>query len=328
MTPRRSITQTPAAAGVCLSGRRRALLGAAGVLTLAGCAAPQATALRADAAKVPVRARQLQVPFFAQDDYQCGPAALAMVLAAQGHAVTPRELVTQVYLPAREGSLQAEMLATARRRGLLAIELPPRLDALLAEIAAGRPVIVLQNLALPIAPKWHYAVAIGYDLDAGELILHSGLTERQRLGIDVFEHTWARSRHWAMLAVPPDRLPATLDSERLLAATVALERVAPSAARRAYGALTERSVLDYGAWFGLGNTAALEADYSTARVAFEYATVLRPDSADAWNNLALMQMRDGQRDASVDAARRAVLLGGPRLERYRETRARVQRAPR
>ena len=165
-------------------------------------------------------------------------------------------------------------------------------------------------------------------LDAGQLVLHSGLTERQRLGIDVFEHTWARSSHWAMLATAPDRLPATLDGDRLLAAAVALERVSPAAARRAYTALTERSVLDYGAWFGLGNTAAADGDYSAALVAFEYATTLRPDSADAWNNLALMRLRDGQRDAAVDAARRAVLLGGPRLERYRETLARVQRAPR
>ena len=298
------------------------------LLALAGCAAPQATALRAEPERLPSRTRLLEVPFFAQDEYQCGPAALAMVLNTQGRAVTPQELVAQVYLPSREGSLQAEMLATARRHGLLAVELPPRLDAVLAEIAAGRPVIVLQNLALPIVPKWHYAVLIGYDLDAGQLVLHSGLTERQRLGIDVFEHTWARSSHWAMLATAPDRLPATLDGDRLLAAAVALERASPAAARRAYTALTERSVLDYGAWFGLGNTAAADGDYSAALVAFEYATTLRPDSADAWNNLALMRLRDGQRDAAVDAARRAVLLGGPRLERYRETLARVQRAPR
>ena len=318
-----------ARAATALRGARALLLGTLIALLLAACAAPQSTALRTQPAKLPERTQLLtQVPFFAQDEYQCGPAALAMVLRTQGRDVTPQQLVEQVYLPAREGSLQAEMLATARRQGLLAIELPPRLDALLAEIAAGRPVIVLQNLSLPVMPKWHYAVVIGYDLDARELILHSGLTERLRLGMDVFEHTWARSGHWAMLVTAPERLPATLDAERLLAAAAALERVSPSAARRAYTALTERSVLDFGAWFGVGNTAAAEGDHSAARVAFEYATVLQPGSADAWNNFALMLLRDGQRDAAVDAARRAVELGGPRVERYRETLARVQRAPR
>jgi tetratricopeptide (TPR) repeat protein len=308
---------------------RAACVCAVTAVLIGGCAAPQSNALRAQPASVPTRAQLLtNVPFFAQDAYQCGPAALAMVLRTQGREVTPQQLVAQVYLPAREGSLQAEMLATARRHGLLAIELPARLDALLVEVAAGRPVIVLQNLALPIYPKWHYAVVIGYDLDAGDLILHSGLTERQRLAMDVFEHTWARSGYWAMLVTAPERLPATLDSERLLAAATALERVSPAAARRAYTALTERSILDFGAWFGLGNTAAAEADYAAARVAFTYATELRPDSADAWNNLALMLLRDGQRDAAVDAARRAVVLGGPRVDRYRETLARVQRAPR
>jgi tetratricopeptide (TPR) repeat protein len=315
-----SARQTPARAGVCV-------LALAFCVALAGCAAPQATALRASAATQPQPARVLTtVPFFPQDAYQCGPAALAMALQASGVDVTPQELVAQVYVPAREGSLQPEMLAAARRAGRLAIELPPRLDALLASIDAGRPVIVLQNLSLPVYPKWHYAVVIGYDLAAGEVVLHSGLEERQRLKLDVFEHTWARSHHWAMLVTPPGELPAHVDDRHLLAAAVALERVAPSAARRTYTALTERSALDYDAWFGLGNTAA--ADYSAARVAFASATVLRPDSADAWNNLALMLLRDGQRDAAVDAARRAVEIGGPRLERYRETLARVQRAPR
>jgi tetratricopeptide (TPR) repeat protein len=220
------------------------------------------------------------------------------------------------------------MLAAARRAGRLAIELPTQLDAILASIDAGRPVVVLQNLGLPIYPKWHYAVVIGYDLAAGVLVLHSGLEERQRLGLDVFEHTWARSHYWAMLVTPPGEPPTDVDHAHLLAAAVALERVSAAAARRTYTVLTERTPLDYDAWFGVGNTAAAEADYSAARVAFAYATVLRPGSADAWNNLALMLLRDGQRDAAVDAARRAVEIGGPRLERYRETLARVQRAPR
>ena len=323
MTDSRRARQTPARAGVCV-------LALALFIALAGCAAPQATALRATTtATHPQQARLLSaVPFFPQEAYQCGPAALAMALQASGVSVTPSELVDQVYVPAREGSLQAEMLAAARRAGRLAVELPPRLEAILASIDAGRPVIVLQNLGLPIYPKWHYAVVIGYDLGAGVLVLHSGLEERQRLGLDVFEHTWARSNYWAMLVTPPGEPPAHVDDKHVLAGAVALERVSAAAARRTYEALAERSPLDYDAWFGVGNTAAAEADYSAARVAFAYATVLRPGSADAWNNLALMLLRDGQRDAAVDAARRAVELGGPRLERYRETLARVQRAPR
>ncbi len=124
-----------------------------------------------------------------------------------GRESTPEALVPQVYLPARKGSLQAEMLATARRHRLVAYPLAPRLEDLLREIAAGNPVVVLQNLALDWAPQWHYAVAIGYDLDAREIVLRSGVTRRLAMTLDTFERTWARSGHWAMLALPA-RAPA------------------------------------------------------------------------------------------------------------------------
>src|SRR5690606_15890104 len=87
---------------------------------LAGCVgAPQSAALLAswDEQALPLHSPILldNVPFFAQDEYQCGPAALATVLVADGVEVTPEELVDQVYVPARQGSLQIEMLAAPRR---------------------------------------------------------------------------------------------------------------------------------------------------------------------------------------------------------------------
>ena len=143
--------------------------GAATALLLAalvsGCAAPQvAGLLERPPRDLPPSAEIATTPFYAQEDYQCGPASLAALLNHAGRDATPASLAPQVYLPARQGSLQAELLAATRRHGLLAYVLEPRLEALLREIAAGAPVLVLQNLALDWAPQWHYAVAIGYDL--------------------------------------------------------------------------------------------------------------------------------------------------------------------
>ena len=138
-------------------------------MALGGCAVilPQSHALKEQRpSDLPVRAELTDVPFFAQEDYQCGPAALAMALNAAGVGVTPDALVNQVYIPARKGSLQVEMLASARRHGLLAYELAPELKDVLAEVAAGNAVIVLQNQGLwSFHPYWHYAVVIGYDLE-------------------------------------------------------------------------------------------------------------------------------------------------------------------
>jgi tetratricopeptide (TPR) repeat protein len=295
---------------------------------LAGCTTPPMTAaLLAQPPAAIARTRLLpDVPFFPQQDYECGPAALAMTLAADGVPVTPERMVAEVYVPARKGSLQAEMLAAARRHGRLAVELPARLDAVLAEVDAGRPVIVLQNLSLPVFPLWHYAVVIGFDLPHQEILLHSGTTPRQALSMSVFERTWARSGHWAMVATAPDVLPDSPDAAALLAASAALERVNPRAAAGAYDALTRRDQGLYGAWFGLGNTRHALGDLTGALQAFARATEIDPRAADAWNNLALTQLALGRTAEAQTAAERAVALGGSRAARYRQTLDAVKRA--
>jgi hypothetical protein len=274
----------------------------------------------------PVRAELAHVPFFPQEEYQCGPAALATVLAATGAGVTVDALVPQVFLPARAGSLQAEMVATARRHGHLAVVLPPTLDAVIAEVTAGRPVVVLQNLSLPALPRWHYAVVVGFDLADGDIVLRSGSTSRLVLPLSVFERTWARSDHWAMVVTAPGELPVAPDNAALLAAAAALERVDARSAGPAYEALTARDPGLYGAWFGLGNVSHATGDTAGALRAFERATQLDPAAADAWNNLALVRLAAGRLDEARDAAERAVALGGPRINRYRETLGAVERS--
>src|SRR5437588_472596 len=130
---------------------------------LAGCASlwPQTAQLREGLpAGLPERVELTQVPFFPQSEYQCGPAALATALASFGVKVTPEDLVPQVYLPQRKGSLQIEMMAAARRHGMVSYQLAPRFEDVLRELSAGNPVIVLQNLGF--GGGWHYAVAVGY----------------------------------------------------------------------------------------------------------------------------------------------------------------------
>jgi tetratricopeptide (TPR) repeat protein len=292
----------------------------AAAVLLAGCATPQATALLASPpASLPPRVELDAVPFHPQEDYQCGPAALATALGHAGFAVTPEALVPQVYLPARKGSLQAEMLAAARRQGLAAYQLSPQLEDVLREVAAGTPVIVLQNLGFGFRPVWHYAVVVGYDLSSEEIILRSGTTRRLTLAVSAFERSWAGGQHWAMLTLPPDRLPATASEERYLASATALERAAPAAARRAYATALERWPDNLVARIGLGNAAYAARDLGAAEAAYREATRRHPQSADAWNNLAQALLELGRREEALAAARRAVEIGGPRLAQYQAT---------
>jgi len=222
-------------------------------------------------------------PFFPQERYQCGPAALATVLNARGKAVTPEALVPQVYLPAREGSLQAEIMAAARRQGLLALAVEPALDALLAEIAAGHPVLVLQNLGLDWLPRWHYAVAIGYDLERQELILRSGTAPRRITPLRVFLNTWDRAARWGIVVLTPGTFPARPQAAPYLETASALESPACSGASAAYQASTD-DVGQPRRRLGLGN-----AEYALgtpARRGLPSRPAHRAGTAAAWNNLA------------------------------------------
>jgi len=298
--PRRCIARRLTAAGILLLG-------------LAGCATPQLQALVArDSTGLPQRVELDGVPFHAQADFQCGPAALAMVLGASGKPIEPETLRPQVYLPGRQGSLQVEMLAAVRRNGFVAIELKPSLSDLLAEIAAGNPVVVLQNLALDWYPVWHYAVAIGYDMDANSITLRSGSERRNEMPLDAFDRTWRRSGYWAMLALAPRKMPASVAAADYLNAVAKLERAGSfDSAQAAYEKALERWPANLTALIGLGNTAYRFGDFEAAEQAFRRATLAHPLSAAAHNNLAQTLIELDRHDEALAEARVAVGLGGP-----------------
>lgn len=280
---------------------------------LAGCAAlsptPQSDALaQAPPAGLPDRVELDAVPFFPQTPYHCGPAALAMTLVHAGYAqVTPEALTDQVFLPAREGTLQLEMLAAARRAGALPVRVPGELQAACADLAAGQPLVVLQNLGLAIAPRWHYAVLVGYDRAPGELLLRSGTTRREAMAFTLFERTWARGGHWAIATVRPGALPATVREADAVEAAVGFERAVASPAQRlaVFSSLLARWPDNLPALIGAGNAHAAQNDWPRALPPFERAA-MHHDSAAAWHNLALARWSLGQREAARAAAQRAL----------------------
>ncbi len=272
------------------------------LLALGGCASlvPQTMQLRdAWPAGVPARNELTAVPFFPQQDYQCGPAALAMTLAHSGAQVTPDSLAGQVYLPARQGSLQTEMLAAPRRHDRISYQIAPRLDDLLREVAAGNPVIVLQDTGIGPVINWHYAVVIGYDYPAGELYLRSGSNNRLAIPFTVFEYTWRKSGYWAMLTLAPGRIPATATEQGYLYAVLAMERVSEAlAARISYTALLQRWPANVLASIGLANQYYAMGELALAEKILRQSALLHPDSVPVLNNLA-HTLSDLGRDAEA-----------------------------
>jgi len=228
-----------------------------------------------------------EVPFFAQTTDQCGPAALASVLRFRGAETSPETLRRQIYLPERGGSLQLELIAATRSHGLLPQRLPPNLDALLQEISAGNPVLVLQNLAFDWLPRWHYAVVIGYDADNDEIILHSGERAQLRRPAWLFERTWARAEHWALVITRPEQPAATATPEQQLRTALALEEVGQrQAAALSYRALTEQHPAFVHGWSALANLLVATDQPQDALSAYQRALQLDSRQPLLWNNQA------------------------------------------
>lgn len=290
------------------------------VIGLSGCSLlPSSRPSQGFAPDLPQSIELTEVAFFPQDAYQCGPAALAMAMSFAGAARTPQELTDEVYLPRRQGSLQAEMLAATRRAGLLAYSLSPNVQALFTEIANGHPVVVLQNQLFDFFPRWHYAVVIGYDGANGEVILRSGTQKRLVDSLRSFERSWAKAGKWAFVALPAGQLPATAEEERYVLAATSLERAAPQAAHDAYAAALAKWPHNLVAQIGLGNIAYSLHRLPEAEAQYLQATIDHPDSADAWNNLAQTLHELGRNEEALSAAERATSIGGTRQETYRAT---------
>jgi len=294
---------------------------------LGGCASlvPQSAKLHDEGMPpgLPKHVELTEVPFFPQDDYQCGPAALATVLASYGVKVTPEALVSQVYLPERKGSLQVEMLAAARRHGMVSYQIRPSLEALMREVAGGNPVILLQNLG--IREAWHYAVAVGYDYDDGMLILRSGEDRRKEMRFPFNEFVWMRSGYWAMVAVPPDRIPVTAEEERWLAAIAALERSGDAAsARVAYARFLGRWPRNTAASVGLANALHSLGSLKEAEGVLREAARHEPDSVIVLNNLAQTLSDQGRDEEALPVIEKALAEGGPFSDAVRQTRDEIQ----
>jgi len=298
-------------------------------LLLTACAAQEPRFPAAPPAALPPAVELVGTPFFPQRKYQCGPAALATVLASSGVPVEPDELADEVYLPARGGSLQAELVAAARQRDRLAYIVAPSLESVLQEVAAGRPVLVLQKTGAGPWPGWHYAVVIGYDLERGRVLLRSGTRARVELPVGRFMASWDGADRWALLAVRPGELPAAADFRRLMQAAAGLEAVG----RRDAAALAYRAAAR--AWpdeslplVGLANLAYASGDFAAAERELRAAVRRAPDDVVVRNNLAIVLLAMGcassARYEAEAAARLAV--GGVYAAEIAATRREVEAA--
>ena len=266
------------------------------------------------------------VPFFPQEQYQCGPAALATVLQWSGIAVTPEQLAPALMIPARKGTLQIELQAQTRVQERVPFTLRGGLMGLHAELYAGHPVLVLQNLAFDWRPVWHYAVVVGMNPSTRTVTLRSGRERRHEVNWETFENTWARAAHWGLVILKPGELPATAD------AVAVLEAVAPfegkqewATAEVVYRSAAQRWPRQTVFALGVANSRYARGDLAGAESAYREVIAAFPDDPVAYNNLALV-LADLKRWKEAERlVGRALEIGGPLREEFLDTQRRISR---
>lgn len=233
-----------------------------------------------------------QTPFYAQEAFQCGPAALATVMSAAGVETGPDQLVDQVYIPGRKGSFQVEMLAAVRAQDRLPILLEKQPEALIAALDEGYPVLVLQNLRLRSWPAWHYAVLVGIGDDG--FLLRSGIEKRKQASSRAFLRSWDWAGRWSVVIASPDQIPGFVSMEAWLRTAAALEQTGQlDSAHAAYDAATRRWPDRVEPWVARANAEYASGKLALAEQSLQQAVRVAPEHAIARNNLAQVLLELG-----------------------------------
>lgn len=142
------------------------------------------------------------VPFVKQTEYDCGPAALAGILAFYGRPVDLETITASIYLPKLRGTLPMDLERYATNAGLKTASSGGTTDALRSAVRSNTPVICLLDLGFGPYKQPHYVTIIGFDDGNGLFIMHDGETANATMTYEKFAKAWTRAGNWMIVVRP------------------------------------------------------------------------------------------------------------------------------
>jgi ABC-type bacteriocin/lantibiotic exporter with double-glycine peptidase domain len=141
------------------------------------------------------------VPFFPQEDYQCGPASLASILTFWNIHTEPDEIGREIFSKSARGTLTIDMMLYAQKKGLHVHQFKGSIDALRNYVDSGYPLIVLVDYGISLFQMNHFMVVTGYS-NTG-VIVHSGQFQNKLLLEKDFLASWKKTDYWTLLIKKP-----------------------------------------------------------------------------------------------------------------------------
>ncbi|MCW8820660.1 MAG: PA2778 family cysteine peptidase [Sulfurovum sp.] len=255
----------------------------------------------------------IKVPFVSPRSDLCGSTSIEMISSywRSTTSYVPRlsryELDERTLIPVKGGTLQAELVSTARANGLLVYPLDPTFDALLAELGKQHPIIVLVNRGYSWYPFWHYAPVTGYDEEKRTILMHFSDQPNEALPIATFAALWKRSGNWGVVLLPPGHLPVSASAKTFLRAAYDLEKTGMTDdAIIAYQSALLRWPKDIDIHFALANAYYHSHQFAAAEQSYRKLLSLEPAHPLALNNLADLLCRTGRSKDALRVIEKAV----------------------
>lgn len=131
------------------------------------------------------------VPFYPQEQKDdCGPSALASVLAFRGQSVPVAKIAEAIYDSRLGGSLLPDMENYARQQGFATRSGRGHLNLLRQVVDAGRPVVIPVETGFWSLTRPHYVVIFGYDQQ--RFLAHAGVREGVFIDADDLLRRWEK----------------------------------------------------------------------------------------------------------------------------------------
>lgn len=254
----------------------------------------------------------IKVPFVPPRSDLCGATSIEMVTSywQSKTSYIPHlsrdELDGRTLIPAKGGTLQVELVATARANGLLVYPLDPTFDALFSELEKQHPVIVLLNRGYSWYPLWHYAPVTGYDGKNQSILMHFSDRPNETMPIATFTSLWERGANWGVVLLPPGYIPASASPNTFLRSAYELEKTGMiNEAITAYESALLRWPEEIDIFFALANAYYYSHQLKEAEQSYRKLLSLEPGHSPALNNLADLLCRTNRSKEALNLLEKA-----------------------